>query len=363
MYLNTKSITILDILYHHSFISKVIHTSSMLIKNNQDEIDTLSSKIQKIYPWYIQTKLWPWWQPILYSTVWRDQNWNYIKAFTTYWTAFGKKELRLLQSVNHFSQKLSTDISWPKIISVSDSPIFHFVLSDLQAEWFKQVDFQKISTNDAFKLYKRYRDFCDTYIKDWNLKQTIKYREHDVRDSQQRQFKKRLEMWKSNIKLVLPDIDIEKVKETYKCLHTDCKNFTAEYTINSFFGWHVFYNTATDQIKIIDLEENYRVVWHTLLQIAYSKVLLPVHTYSSYKVREIEVTERFELIRKEINNSSLTSLLLYKKIVWILFADFGYNMTTILKNRTTVESFGIDPDENAKKWIKWYYTLLQKLYY
>lgn len=295
-----------------------------------------------------------------------EKEWLYIKAFTNdeYWRIFYKKELSRIQIFNKFCVDQNLSFSWPEIVEYDDDWLF-FVMKDIEFNWKGLIDFRNLEKEVAIEHFCKYREVFDKFekycVESW-------YRLDDISGGYSLEFlidkcKEWYFQWEKAVKecgILIPFYAIEsKIIQLYNNYWKS--SLPKEMSFKWFWTWHVFEWNGSYQLVDFDIIW-YEIKWKSICRFANYCVMLSVDNYVEYEKRKLDF-ERWKNKMIEMNEKSLVDLLVLTSIVWILYADYGGNMTTQDYNRKLMNGKWVTPEENAKKWMQRCAKLLEEWYW
>ena len=364
-------------------------------------MDNLVKSLQKIYSRTDITflKQWPASKPDAEKTdvVWKIWN-SYIKWFTKTWRVLWEVELRLINLFNSFSKKNNSTFSWPEITKTwyTENGEFYFVMDDAKKWGKEELDFSKMNIEEIMKLYNEYRSIFDEFEKYSKWKTSTesnpkiqllyslykRYLQPEVPSQQTKKISNiinwvkkalwntlqpafKLTIWKkykdkinerisngnNTVEQYGINIDKEEINTNLDKLLSKVKSFNFEYNFWRFWTWHVFSDWT--EHKFVDFDNiSYQIKWTELIGIMRSNVLLWTDKYDSYEDWKSDYDKWYNKITN-YQDENLVKFLLFIKLVWTIFEDYGN-----LINKRNPENTN---SEKIKKWIKRNYKALQEL--
>lgn len=363
----------------------------------EDLIENLSDHGWKLSPYYVNYfKQWPvWaWDSGYTNVLGRAYDeWSattIIKAFTQEGTKQGRKEVKLIDTFNEFSEKTDSPVSGPGVLSVNKNP-FYFKMEDLTRYGMAQLDFSQIPQEELLEIYKKYREVRDAFEKyargltsrEWEqAKQRLlyiiktlqekyqnnKYLENLLNnlvkkklfDEQKSKLQQRMAVGEARVRDVIAPDDFNLKAHSLnvlQALQTLVDKVDLQYSFGRFFGDHVFTDKDQKYIQLVDFDAVWYIVkWTEITNLMYPH-LLSVENFETYDERKEWFDIWYEHLQKEVGRD-LARLLVYYKLMWIMYGDFWYTMITNENNRRKLMEKWVDPETNADKWIIWINQLL-----
>ena len=364
-------------------------------------MDNLVKSLQKIYSRtdIIFLKKWPASKPDAEKTdvVWKIWN-SYIKWFTKSGRVLWKTEHKIIELFNKFSEENNSNFSGPKISGKWDTPDgwYFFIMEDAKLWGKEELDFSEMSIKEIIRLYDAYRPIFDEFEKysKWKtstesnpkiqllyslykrylqpevssqpttkISNIINWVKKALWNTLQPAFK--LTIWKkykdkinerisngnNTVEQYGINIDKEEINTNLDKLLSKVKSFNFEYNFWRFWTWHVFSDDKTH--KFVDFDNiSYQIKWTELIGIMRSNVLLWTDKYDSYEDWKSDYDKWYNKITN-YQDENLVKFLLFIKLVWTIFEDYGN-----LINKRNPENTN---NEKIKKWIKRNYKALQEL--
>lgn len=292
--------------------------------------------------------------------------WNskYRKYFTNSKEYY--KEIDEIEKFNQFSKKYNIAICWPSITERNDKKLY-FEMMDIENEWLNKINFFYTPHDNIIQIYNQYRETFNKYEKHIeNSHDSIKTIVQSSKQkliktfldwwnpiAKQQYFKKqkniinkRYTQWQENVQNMwtnIPWIDIQnKLIELQKKFEW---KIHLQYNFNRFFWWHVF----SDGIhhKLIDFDSvGYHIQWNEEISLLRSAVLMNVSKFSNYEERKKAIFTRLVSI-KQNNWENLTNLLMFQKLLWTIYADYGY----LLANKSLKDNSKFN-NHQVEKWVE-----------
>lgn len=381
----------MDVHSYHNLLSSL----SLIMTQN---IHTIRSLLVKKYgdP-YGYEHFWPAnkasdYHNIVFHTLkdWRD---TYVKWFTDDGRYRWKHEFDLTTKLNEFSSNKWSIIAWPKLLEEHEEPCYHFLSEKIT---YDKVDFWSMSAQELFEFYHVVSWEFDVFMEEigpicnrYNLGGFSKQLWKVI--TQLQKYSEKIKQIKKVLLLLLQKIEIQQVKrwilngESYKIDWTSFVKSVVQYDkkeligkLNSlfewlepqdyhfanwsFYGWKVYWDIK-EKVILTDLDRvwpQYR--WKDFLWLVWSHIWLNTYSYENYEQyrgKFLEVQSKIDLVT---NNNALSNLLIYCKLIGIIFNDYGWLMLHKESNRSSIESIWQPPEWNSKQWIIWNFNLLSEYF-
>lgn len=325
------------------------------------------------------------------DVVWKilseDPNWkeSFVKWFTKTGRVLWETEYKLIGLFNHFSVLNNSSFSWPDISEIWETKDgwYYFLMKDAKQWGKKELDFSKMKPDEIMKLYDEYRQIFDKFEKYskgktstetnptlqkiyslsknnilfnlvWNsaLKAAIakKYKN---------KINERISNGQGNVRSCGVDTNKEKINRTLNKLLSKVKRFDFEYNFWRFWTWHVFSDWTNH--KFVDFDNvSYQIKWTELLGIMWSNLLISAWDYNSYEEWKLNYDKWYQKLLEIYKDENLVKLLLFVKLVWTVFEDYGNLIYKgeFWRKKEWQENGNF---EKIKKWVVRNYKVLQEL--
>lgn len=361
--------------------------------SKNSEMDRLKENLKKDFDGVVFFKEWPASKPDAEKTdvVWKYGN-DYIKGFTRRWRILWETEYELINLFNHFSIYNDSNFSWPDVSEVweTEDGWYYFWMKDVKKWGLKELDFSNMSMDEIMKLYNEYRQTFNEFEKysKWEISMESNPTLQKIYSLSNR-YKNNILfnlVWNPALKLVIGkrysnkinermsngwdnvracglDFDKEKINNWLERLLSKVDNVGFEYNFWRFWTWHVF--SDWNKHKFVDFDNvGYQIKWTEIIWIMWSNVLNSVWKYDTYNEWKNDYDGWYNKLLGIYKDDSLVKLLLFVKLVWTVFEDYGH----LIYKREVLDKKGkLSNDElkekkdEIKKWVERNYRALQEL--
>lgn len=303
---------------------------------------TLKDVIHKSFNVVWDFKTWPVWQKehtsitakIIYE--WKTA---FIKAFLPWYD----QEREIIS----FFPSISPQI----YISENNDTYNYMILEDLNLNYVS-LDFRSMNMNDIMGMHQLYRRNFEKHAqwKDFNVPEQIHTWAID-----------KVSEWIDNTYISeeeIPSHEREKIKRAF----IEYEETAVIEKELSFWVWwppHLWRNKEKNDLRMIDWwHMKYMRKWSEVLWIFWAKILMRIHTYDKNAYPEWK-----NECKNFIEKYNIPDTILFQKLIWTLFADYGNLMVKNKLNRKNIEDEWYNPDKNATKWRERTYQLIKDLWY
>lgn len=328
------------------------------------------------------------------DVVWKilseDPNWkeSFLKWFTKTGRVLWETEYKLIDLFNHFSIENNSSFSWPDISEIWETKDgwYYFLMKDAKQWGKKELDFSKMEPDEIMKLYDEYRQTFDKF-KEYSKWKTStesnpalqriysisnKYKDNimfelvwnpilkkAVAKKYKNKVNERIFNGQSVVRACGVDVDREKINKSLDKLLSKITNLDFEYNFWRFWSWHVF-SDGTNH-KFVDFDNvSYQIKWTEVLGIMWSNLLISAWDYNSYEEWKLNYDKWYQKLLETYEDKNLVKLLLFVKLVWTVFEDYG----NLIYKREVWRGKGWQKNgnfEKIRKWVDWNYRALQEL--
>lgn len=358
--------------------------------------------LQKLYPPCNERlhigpgNLQPHYHDILFKTLVWDKT-CVVKGFTTKWSYRGRQEYAITQAFNEFSDIHKTCFHGPTLLGDKQEPVYHFISEEITD---KPIDFTILSPQELVKRYKSFVSTFDSFIDDYwpicnryNLGSYSKAMSKMI--STWQHYANKIKILKKGMLILISKLELAQLESwitygekyiidehnssfvssiinydrselvsNFKKL-LDNKNITVD--DYHFAHWSLYtgkvYGNIDEKTIITDLDRigpQYRgkdFVW-----LLWSSLSLNTYNYLDFNDYKEKFDDLMVQCEDIVHNWALLKVLMYSKLIWMIFNDYGRLMLSRDHNRKSIIDQWYTPEANAIRGIQRTAQLFQEMF-